>query len=150
MSMTAQSKPRKQKAFLRNLLLHRFEWMEEQVLQRAAEANYQFITPAMNRLFAHMWGQPVGLSDLSRRLGITRQAVHKVASDAARHGLVEFVESTVDARVVMLRFTEKGWAMSDSASRDFEAIETALIKKIGAENVHELKRILSLAWGDNE
>jgi len=138
------------KTYLRNLLLKRFDWMEERVLERAKRSGYANITPAMNRLFAHMWGQPVGLSELSRRLGITRQAVHKLAVEAARHGLVEFVASPSDARVVQLRFSEAGWKMSDSAARDFDAIEAALVRKLGARRVADLKATLAMAWDDDE
>lgn len=138
------------KTFLRNLLLHRSDWMEERVLEGARASGYAHVTPALNRLFAHMWGQPVGLSELSRRLGVTRQAVHKLATEAARHGLVEFVASDSDARVVQLRFTKEGWAMSESAARDFEAIETQLLKRLGARRLAELKAILAQPWDDDE
>jgi DNA-binding MarR family transcriptional regulator len=138
------------KTYLRNLLLQRFDWMEERVLERAVVSGYAYITPAMNRLFAHMWGQPVGLSELSRRLGISRQAVHKLASEAARHGLVEFVASTEDARVVMLRFTEAGWAMSARAARDLASIEAAIAAKLGAAKVAQLKALLAEPWSDEE
>lgn len=136
--------------YLRNLLLHRFDWMEERVLKSAVASGYPYITPAMNRLFSQMWGQPVGLSELSRRLGISRQAVHKLASEAARHGLVEFVASNEDARVVMLRFTEAGWAMSARAARDFESIEAAIAAKLGAAKLAQLKALLAEPWGDEE
>lgn len=141
---------RPKKSYLRNLLTQRFDWMEERVLQCAQASGYAHVTPALNRLFAHMWGQPVGLSELSRRLGITRQAVHKLATEAARHGLVEFVASPDDGRVVQLRFTEAGWRMSENAARDFEAIEAALAKRLGARRLADLKAILAMAWDDGE
>jgi DNA-binding MarR family transcriptional regulator len=136
------------KTYLRSLLLQRFDWMEERVLECARASGYPYITPAMNRLFSQMWGQPVGLSELSRRLGISRQAAHKLASEAARHGLVEFVASTEDARVVMLRFTEAGWAMSARAARDFESIEATIAAKLGAAKLAQLKALLTEPWSD--
>lgn len=141
---------REKKLYLRNLLLKRFDWMEDCVLQQAEKSGYGQVTPAMNRLFGHMKGQPVGLSELARRLGISRQAVHKLASDAAKHGLVEFVASPNDARVVLLRFTKSGWAMSESAARDFDAIEARLAARIGEKQLSELKRLLALAWSEDE
>lgn len=140
----------KKKIYLRNLLLKRFDWMEDRVLEHAEKSGYGQITPAMNRLFAHMKGQPVGLSELARRLGVSRQAVHKLANDAAKHGLIEFVSSPNDDRVVMLRFTENGWAMSESAARDFDAIEERLAARIGKKQLGELKRLLALAWSEDE
>jgi len=136
--------------FLRSLLLQRFNWIEAQVLEGARRHGYDNVTPAMARLFGNMGGQPAGLSDLSRRMGISRQAVHKLANDAARLGLVEFVPSPEDARVVRLQFTQAGWTMSAQAARDFEAVEARLRDRIGARNLQELKRLLSLPWDDEE
>lgn len=138
------------RTYLRQLLLQRFDWMEERVLEHAKVSGYAHVTPALNRLFAHMWGQPVGLSELSRRLGITRQAVHKLAAEAARHGLVEFVGSPDDGRIVLLRFSEAGWRMSETAARDFDAIEAALAKRLGARRLAELKTILAMPWDERE
>jgi DNA-binding MarR family transcriptional regulator len=141
---------RHKKTHLRPLLLMRSDWMEERVLQKAEQSGYGQITPAMNRLFAHMTGQPIGLSELARRLGVSRQAVHKLANEAAKHGLVEFVACDTDARVVNLQFSAAGWTMSERASRDFDAIDAQLVKRLGAKNVAELKRLLSLAWSEDE
>ena len=140
----------KQKTFLRTLLLQRMHWFEERVHAQAQTHGYEMVTPAMSRLFGHMGGQPVGLSELARRMGITRQAVHKLANDAAALGLVESVPSPLDARVVCLQFTQAGWAMSAQAARDFEELEAALKARLGGRNLSELKRLLSLAWDENE
>lgn len=140
----------KNKPYLRNLLLQRFNWIEERVLEKARAHGYAQVTPAMSRLFGNMVGQPVGLSELSRRMGVTRQAVHKLANDAARLGLVEFVASPDDARVVRLQFTQAGWAMSALAAKDFEEIESAIKEHLGTRNLAELKRLLQLPWEQAE
>ncbi len=124
--------------------------MERKVLEHAHASGYGFVTPGMNRMFAHLRGRPVGLSEIARDLGISRQAVHQVANDAAELGLVEFVSSEVDGRVKLLRFTQKGWAMSDSAARAFEQIEEELSRHIGKKDIQELKRILGKKWSDDE
>ena len=104
----------------------------------------------MARLFGHMGGQPIGLSELARRMGITRQAVHKLSSDAVELGLIESVSSPQDARVVCLQFTQAGWAMSAKAAKDFEEIEGVLRGRLGTKNLNELKRLLSMAWDEAE
>jgi DNA-binding MarR family transcriptional regulator len=134
------------KHLLRHLLLARSDWMEASVMQGAKVAGYPSLTPAMNRLFAQLGGRPLGLSELARRLSVSRQAVHKIALDAARLGLVEFVASEDDGRVKLLRFTQKGWRMSTLAAAAFAATEQALAAHIGEANVEELRRILSLPW----
>lgn len=112
----------------------------------ARRNGYGFVTPAMNRLFAHMGRRPVGLSELARRLAVSRQAVHKLACEAAEHGLVEFVESETDGRVKLLRFTREGWAMSANATQELRRIEQELVDALGEDDVNELRRILTRAW----
>lgn len=140
----------KQKIYLRTLLLQRMNWFEERVLAKAQGHGYAKVTPAMARLFGHMGGHPVGLSELARQMGITRQAVHKLANDAVVLGLVEAVPSPQDARLVCLQFTQAGWAMSAKAAKDFEEIEDQIKERMGARNLTELKRLLAMAWDETE
>lgn len=138
----------REKTYLRTLLLRRVNWFEERVLEKAREHGYRMVTPAMARLFGHMGGKPAGLSELARRMGISRQAVHRLASEAIQLGLIEAVPAPQDARVVRLQFTQAGWTMSAQAAQDFDAIEAVLENRIGARNVAHLKRLLALAWDD--
>lgn len=138
------------KTYLRTLILRRFAWMEERVLKKAQAHGYSGVTPAMSRLFGHMGGQPTGLSELARRMDVSRQAVHRLANEAAKLGLVEFVVSPDDARVVRLQFSQAGWDMSATAAKDFEDIEQQLKARLGARNLGELKRLLALPWDEQE
>ena len=134
------------KNLLRHLLLARSDWMEQRVMALAERNGYPHVTTAMNRLFAHLGGKPLGLSELARRLSVSRQAVHKLAQEAEQLGLVEFVPSEEDGRVKLLRFTQKGWRMSEKAAASFAEIEQELGRHIGAQELESLKRILALPW----
>ena len=136
--------------YLRTLLTWRSEWMEARVLAAASRNGYGAVTPAMNRMFGHMRSRPVGLSELARQLGISRQAVHEVARQAQALGLVELIGTESDARVKLLRFTEAGWAMSDCAARELQAIERELAECIGEEDLQTLRRILARVWSADE
>jgi len=138
------------KLLLRHWLLARSDWMEARVMEYAERNGYGHITIAMNRLFAQLGGRPLGLSELARRMSISRQAVYKLALEAERHGLVEFVDSELDGRVKLLRFSQKGWAMSEQAAQDFARIEAELATQIGDDNLTALKSILSMPWSTSE
>lgn len=140
----------KPKLFLRQLLLSRSDWMEKRLHAEAERNGYGNVTEAMSRLCAHLVGRPIGLSELARRLAVSRQAVHKLASEAAKLGILEFVQSETDARVMLLRFTQKGWAMAESATRELEAIEDNLAREIGADKLETLKEILAMPWTADE
>jgi DNA-binding MarR family transcriptional regulator len=142
--------PAKHPPYLRTLLMRRSEWMEARVLEAAARNGYGAITPAMNRLFGHMRKRPTGLSTLARQLGISRQAVHVLAREAEALGLVEFIASEEDARVKLLRFTKAGWAMSNCAAREHDALERELAAQIGERDLETLRRILGRPWSAEE
>jgi len=140
--------PPAHKHLLRHLLMARSDWMEARVMHGAQLAGYPNVTPAMNRLFAQLGGRPLGLSELARRLSVSRQAVHKLALEAERLGLVEFVPSEEDGRVKLVRFSQRGWRMSEQAAASFMAVEQELARHIGEDNVEALRRILALPWPD--
>lgn len=138
------------KLYLRHLLLSRSDWMERRLFDGAARNGYGDLTPAMARLCAHLAGRPLSLSELARRLTVSRQAVHKLAAETANLGYVEFVDSEQDARVKLLRFTLKGWDMAESARQELEAIEAQLIEQLGADKVDLLKDVLAMPWSADE
>ncbi len=136
--------------YLRHLLLSRSEWMERRLFDGAARSGYGDLTPAMSRLCAHLAGRPLSLSELARRLTVSRQAVHKLATETASLGYVELVDSEQDARVKLLRFTQKGLNMADAARRELEAIEVQLAEQIGVDNMAVLKSLLAMPWAAEE
>ena len=131
---------------LRQLLLKRSGWFEEQIVEAAERYGYGFVTPAMNRLFAHMPAKPVSISALARRLAVSRQAVHQTVAEACRRGILELVAHESDARLRKVRFTKKGRAMKQSAALAVREIEAELERRIGAEDFAALRRILERPW----
>ena len=58
----------------------------------------------------------VTVSELARHMGLTRQAVQRLADDMASDGLIEFAENPGDARAMHLLLTEAGRATYHEAS----------------------------------
>lgn len=76
--------------------------------------------------------QRVTVSELARHMGLTRQAIQRLADDMASDGLVEFVENPGDARAMHLLLTEAGratyhdalereWQWTNAIAEDFDA-----------------------------
>jgi DNA-binding MarR family transcriptional regulator len=131
---------------LRQLLMKRSQWFEERVVEAANTYGYGFVTPAMNRLFAHMPRNPVSISELARRLAVSRQAVHQTVGEARRRGILELVADESDGRVRKVRFTEEGEAMKRSATLAVRNIEAELERRLGSEDFAGLRRILQRHW----
>lgn len=138
------------KSYLRNLLSRRLELIETRLFDRAATNGYGDITPSMARFYAHLAGRPVHMSELARKLSISRQAVHKMALEGTKAGYVEVVPSDLSGRHKIVQFTAKGWAMAHNAANELDAIERELIKQIGQKNLSMLKQILQLPWHEDE
>lgn len=132
---------------IRYLLAQRYNWMESQLYARAEAEGYGYVTPAMSRMFGLMGKEPVSLSELARRLMVSRQAVHQMANEAVRHDLVELVDSPTNKRVRLIKFTAKGQEMFARGSQTLERIEGALAERIGPEDLETLRRILAKDWG---
>lgn len=133
---------------LRQLLLRRSGWFETRVVDAADRYGYGFVTPAMNRLFAHMPHKPISISALARRLAVSRQAVHQTVAEACRRGILELVADESDARVRTVRFTRKGRAMKQSATHAVAEIEAELQRRLGADDFAALRRILERSWSE--
>ncbi|MCB1382721.1 MAG: winged helix-turn-helix transcriptional regulator [Notoacmeibacter sp.] len=136
--------------YLRHLLIERAEWMERRIISGATSHGYGHLTPALIRMFSVMGGRPVGLSELARRLVISRQAIHVLAKQAEELGLVELVPSESDRRVMLIRFSQKGWDMSDAVGREMSRIEAEIAASIGEQALATLKDLLAAHWGDEE
>jgi DNA-binding MarR family transcriptional regulator len=78
--------------------------------------------------------KPVTVSELARYVGLTRQAVQRLADEMASDGLIEFVANPSNARAMHLRLTESGqaayeaalereWQWTNSIAENFDAEE---------------------------
>lgn len=146
--MPLRSERKRDRLLLRRLLLLRSGWFEDRMVEAASRFGYPFVTPAMNRLFAHMGGAPVSIAELGRKLAISRQAVHQTVMQARKRGLVELCDDPQDRRVKCVRFSAKGEAMSRRAATAIEQIVASVEKRIGRRDVDALVRILGKDWGE--
>ena len=131
---------------LRNLLLSRYELLYERGFATAAEHGYGDVTPAMARLFVLVARGRFSISELARRLAISRQSVHETVRMACDMGLVELAEDPENRRVRIVRFTDNGKRMSRTVLSVDRRMERDLARRIGARNVAMVKRILAMEW----
>lgn len=134
---------------LRVLLRTRLEWIEDHLMQNAEKNGYGYVTPSMARLYSYLGHAPVPMSELARRLKISRQAVHQLVNEGIHSGFLELLDSSADKRVKMVQFSEEGYKMASVALGEIAKAEKELQNCIGIENVKELRRILELKWPDD-
>lgn len=134
---------------LRVLLRSRLEWIEDQLMQNAAKNGYGYITPSMARFYSYLGHAPVPMSELARRLKISRQAVHQLVTEGVDSGFLELLNSPTDKRIKMVQFSDQGKKMAEVALQEIDQAEEDLKAVLGAENVIQLRKILEMDWSKN-
>ena len=131
---------------LRQLLRTRLEWLEEHLMTNAEKNGYGYISPSMARLYSYVGSSPISISELARRLQISRQAVHQLVKEGINEGILEVSNCRDDKRIKLVNFTDKGKLMSNVALQEIRQAETVLCAYLGDENVNALRRILEMDW----
>lgn len=130
------------------LLLHdRFEWCESKLFNEHIKRQEPRLTPAQHRVMAALRGHECSISDLSRKLDLSRQAVHKTVAKLVDVGWLELrVLDKKNEKTIF--FTEKGEVMRAAIVDYMDSMERQISEKIGADNYQILVKALDSDWGD--
>jgi DNA-binding MarR family transcriptional regulator len=128
---------------LKQLLIAKNDWFAEQIMDGVRGGEYGYITPAQSRLLAHMGGRPNSMAELSRKLGISRQAVHKTVAELARRGILELKDDPDRGNSKLVVYTEKGKKVNHAGMEIIASIEERIAKRIGSEALQNLKDTLA-------
>jgi DNA-binding MarR family transcriptional regulator len=105
-------------------------------------AGYADLRESYGYLFQHLLGGPCSVGELSRRLGVTQQAVSKTVAELTRAGYVETAAGD-DARVRLVRLSQRGHACVLTARRLREKLERRLIAGLGRRRAEAVRGALS-------
>lgn len=133
-------------ANLKQLLLARSDWFAREIMTGVKRSEYAYLTPAQSRLLATMAGKPTSMSELARRLAISRQAVHKTVAELARRGILEILEDPERGNAKRVVYTERGRQLNRAGAQIIDRVEERIAARIGRERLDELKALLSERW----
>ena len=133
---------------LKQLLLRKSDWFATDIQRQISESEYPQITPAQSRLLAHMGGQPMNMSELARRLAISRQAVHRMVAELARQGILEVRDDPDRGNARLVVYTKAGRAVNRAGAAMITATEQKIRRRIGRKNLELLKSLLARDWDD--
>jgi DNA-binding MarR family transcriptional regulator len=131
---------------LKQLLLARSDWFAREIMSGVRRSEFSYITPAQSRLLAHMGGKPTSMSELARRLAISRQAVHKTVAELARRGILEIRDDPERRNAKLVVYTERGRQVNRAGAQIIERLEDRIAARIGRERLAELKALLGQGW----
>jgi DNA-binding MarR family transcriptional regulator len=123
-------------------------WFDEGLLAAMGAAGATPVSPPQLQLFAVLDEEGTTVSELARRMGVTRQTAHQAAHGLVDAGLLEQVPHPTSARQRLIRRTAKGARAHQQAELFLERLEAQLAERIGQEVLDALRAALETAWGE--
>jgi DNA-binding MarR family transcriptional regulator len=118
---------------------------ERAIAEVNREAGFPALRPSHTNLFPHLDSQGVRLTELARRLGVTKQAVGQVVAELEALGIVEYREDPEDGRAKLVRFSARGVAAVRHGLGVLRTLEQKLEHKIGKPRMRALHEALLAA-----
>ncbi len=131
------------RASVAQLLFKCARLLNEQALARLRErGGAPKLRPAHAALFPHIDLDGTRLTELARRVGVSKQAVNQLVNDLEEMGTVERTRDPTDGRAKLIRFSRHGRNSILDGLAMLGEIETELAQKIGEDNMSALHRAL--------
>ncbi len=105
-------------------------------------AERQGQTQARWQLLSVASGEPHTVPDAARRLGISRQAVQRVANDLVEAGLLHFAENRDHRTSPLLELTTTGKAVLSRMTRDAAAFHRRLVPSLSQGRIRVVREVL--------
>lgn len=130
------------------LLLLAFRWFDDSLLSTLKENGWPELSHSQSLVMAHLLRDPIRISELARRIGVSRQACQKSVRELERVGLVVTCVDPSNASAKLVALTESGKSNIEAAVNAFAEIETALSERIGQSAVSRMRKALQADWGE--
>ncbi len=132
---------------LNQLLLTRTDWLSERINAAVKASPYSSITPAQTRLLALMAGKPASISELARRSGVSRQAIHRTVLELEQRGILKVQTDPQRANSKLVEYTELGREVNRHGAMIIQKIEQQIAQQVGTRELERLKHLLGKHWG---
>lgn len=128
-------------------LLRLTRWFDIGVSNLLRQAGHTGTTRSHALVMANLDDEGSSESELARRAGVSRQAIHQVVRDLSAKGMVDTRPDPGDRRRCLVVATELGRTISADADAALEYLESELARRIGADRVAALRAGLAVDPG---
>lgn len=115
---------------------------ERAIAQVNASGRARF-RPALANLFPHIAYEGTRITELARRVGVTKQAVAPLVAELEAEGVVRVVPDPSDGRARLVKFTVHGLKEMQRGMEVFRALEASFAKELGAKRMAALHDALA-------
>ncbi|GIM97549.1 MarR family winged helix-turn-helix transcriptional regulator [Paractinoplanes toevensis] len=124
------------------LLFAGFRTLIDQLHASLAARGHPDVRPVHGFAMQAIGVHGASISEIGRRLGVSKQAAGKTVDRLAALGYVERVDDPRDARSKLVRLTPRGLDSLRLAAEIFEALRADWVAQLGAERVRSLESSL--------
>lgn len=128
-------------------LLNGFYWFDEGLQNFLRARGWPVVTRPQSMVMASIVSGVVYPSDIARRLGISRQAIHNTLKSMIDLGMIDLVDDPDNGRVKIVKLTRTGEAMRLDAQEAMRILRETLTQRIGKRQLNLAAEILALDWG---
>lgn len=130
-----------------DLLKQRHHEVQENVQKAWDEKNDLYISDSGWLIMACIYEEPLPISNVTRQMGITRQAIHKFIKSLSEKGLIDVYDMESNKKEKCVALTPFGKRCYIKRIDLKTQIEDDIVRKLGDERIKTLKVILQSDWG---
>lgn len=128
------------------LLFEKQRQLDQELLHRLEEAGWKGLHRAHSLVFGELAAGCGHTSQIAKRLGVSRQAVHRTVMELVDAGYLRLEEDDQSRRLKTIKLTKKGVRVSADANRIFVNLERGLARTIGKGAVASFRKTLESEW----
>jgi len=117
--------------------------LNERAIARVRSRTNKPVRVAHTALLPHIDLEGTRLTDLARRLGVTKQAAGQLVDELVAMGMLERAADPADARAKLVRFTKRGRAGIFEGLAVLKELEDDIEKLVGAAKMRTLHEVLT-------
>jgi len=129
-------------------LLTAFYWFDEGLQNHLRRRGWPEVTRPQSMLMCNLALGLTRPSDIARRLGVSRQAVHTTLAQMTAKGILALVDDPQNGRVKVVQLTPVGEGMKRDAQAAMQVMVDELERRIGARKLAQLRAGLLADWGE--
>ena len=128
------------------LLFQKFQLLDDCLLNELSKSEFGKISKSQSMVFACLGGGDVTISEIAKRLGISRQAAQKTVSELVIKKLLTLKLSQKNKSAKIVKLTPTGSKCVKLAQDTYAQIERNISQTIGSERLREFRTVLESDW----
>lgn len=129
-------------------LLRSFIWLDRALQSNMAARGWTPVSRAESQVMLLASAGITRPTEISKALGLSRQAINQTIKQLAGRQLVTLVEDPEDRRCKIIEFADAGQAVRSDALEIIAGLDAYLADRLGAGELDRLKTTVNQDWGE--